>query len=187
MRFDAPSPTLAFFGCLSVTPPFSKNWLLIPARLALSLCKQGWILRAEVIWDKGAGRPESARDRPTEATKPSFFSASRGRTGMMDRPSRSRWFHHHTHHEIGHAMEQSVGKQRRMCFASGEMPMAAMRDPSGVFRLAPTLVRIPPPSQPSLSDVVWRHRVHPADGFSILSAALVHLLWSPSSLACKRR
>jgi hypothetical protein len=106
---------------------------------------------------------------------------------MMAGPSRSRWFHHHTHHEIGHAMEQSGGKLRRMCFASGEMPMAAMRDPSGVFRLVPTLVRIPPPSQPSLSGVVWRHRVHLAVEFSTLLAALAHPLWSPSSLACKRR
>jgi DNA modification methylase len=55
-----------------------KNWLLIPARLALSLCKQGWILRAEVIWDKGAGRPESARDRPTRSHEIIYlFSKSR--------------------------------------------------------------------------------------------------------------
>jgi DNA methylase len=44
-----------------------KNWLLIPARLALSLSQQGWILRAEVIWDKGAGRPESVQDCPTRS------------------------------------------------------------------------------------------------------------------------
>jgi DNA modification methylase len=44
-----------------------KNWLLMPARLAIALCKQGWILRAEVIWDKGAGRPESVQDRPTRS------------------------------------------------------------------------------------------------------------------------
>ncbi len=60
-----------------------KNWLLIPARLALSLCEQGWILRAEVIWDKGAGRPESARDRPTKSHETIFFF-SKSRTYWYD-------------------------------------------------------------------------------------------------------
>jgi hypothetical protein len=38
---------------------------MIPARLALSLQDDGWLLRQEVVWDKGWARPESARDRVT--------------------------------------------------------------------------------------------------------------------------
>jgi DNA modification methylase len=44
-----------------------KNWLLMPARLALSLRENGWTIRSEVIWDKGTGRPESVLDRPTRS------------------------------------------------------------------------------------------------------------------------
>jgi len=37
-----------------------KNWLLMPARLALSLQQVGWTIRSEVIWDKGTGRPQES-------------------------------------------------------------------------------------------------------------------------------
>ena len=39
--------------------------LMLPARLAIALQDDGWLLRHEVIWDKGWVRPESARDRVT--------------------------------------------------------------------------------------------------------------------------
>jgi hypothetical protein len=44
-----------------------QNWLLMPSRLALSLHEHGWTIRAELVWDKGAGRPESVQDRPTRS------------------------------------------------------------------------------------------------------------------------
>ena len=62
-----------------------KNWLLIPARLAITLGKQGWILRAEVIWDKGAGRPESVQDRPTRSHEIIYLLSK----------SRSYWYNGH--------------------------------------------------------------------------------------------
>jgi DNA modification methylase len=41
------------------------NLLFIPARLAMALQDDGWICRAEIIWDKGAqGRKESVTNRP---------------------------------------------------------------------------------------------------------------------------
>lgn len=46
-------------------PP--KNLLLIPARFALAMQADGWILRSEVIWHKPNPMPESVTDRPTKA------------------------------------------------------------------------------------------------------------------------
>lgn len=42
-----------------------KNLLLIPARLAMGLQADGWILRSEIIWHKPNAMPESIHDRPT--------------------------------------------------------------------------------------------------------------------------
>jgi DNA modification methylase len=56
---------------------FRKNWLLMPARVAMALQSQGWLLRSEVVWDKGYGRPESVKDRPTRSFETIFmFSKS---------------------------------------------------------------------------------------------------------------
>ena len=41
------------------------NLMMLPARLAIALQDDGWLLRHEVIWDKGWVRPESARNRVT--------------------------------------------------------------------------------------------------------------------------
>ena len=38
---------------------------MFPARLAIALKDDGWILRHDVIWDKGWVRPEAATDRVT--------------------------------------------------------------------------------------------------------------------------
>jgi DNA modification methylase len=39
------------------------NLLMVPARLALALQADGWILRAEICWNKTTGMPESVKDR----------------------------------------------------------------------------------------------------------------------------
>lgn len=45
----------------------NKNLMLIPARFALAMQADGWILRSEVIWHKPNPMPESVTDRPTKA------------------------------------------------------------------------------------------------------------------------
>lgn len=45
----------------------AKNLLLIPARVALALQSDGWIVRSDVIWSKPNCMPESVTDRPTRA------------------------------------------------------------------------------------------------------------------------
>ena len=51
----------------------AKNLLLVPARLALALQADGWFVRAEIIWEKTACLPESARDRPTRSHSTIFL------------------------------------------------------------------------------------------------------------------
>src|SRR6266536_746061 len=50
-----------------------KNLLLIPARVAIALQAQGWILRADIIWHKNNGTPESVTDRPTKSHEHVFL------------------------------------------------------------------------------------------------------------------
>jgi DNA modification methylase len=50
-----------------------KRALLVPQRLALALDDAGWIVRQEIVWRKPNVRPESARDRLTNATEPVLF------------------------------------------------------------------------------------------------------------------
>jgi len=43
----------------------AKSLLMIPARVVMAMQDDGWLLRSQIIWDKGFGRPDGARDRPT--------------------------------------------------------------------------------------------------------------------------
>lgn len=44
-----------------------KNMLMMPARLAIALQDDGWILRSEIVWHKPNPMPESVADRPTKS------------------------------------------------------------------------------------------------------------------------
>jgi DNA modification methylase len=46
-----------------------KQLMMMPARVALALQADGWVLRSDIIWGKLAPMPESVRDRPTNATE----------------------------------------------------------------------------------------------------------------------
>jgi len=55
---------------LPTRPPITippKNLLMIPARLAIALQDDGWILRSDIIWAKPNPMPESVKDRPTKS------------------------------------------------------------------------------------------------------------------------
>lgn len=45
----------------------TKQLLMIPARVAIALQADGWILRSEIVWHKPNPMPESITDRPTKA------------------------------------------------------------------------------------------------------------------------
>lgn len=50
-----------------------KDLCMIPARVAMALQADGWILRSEIIWHKRAPMPESVTDRPTKAHEQLFL------------------------------------------------------------------------------------------------------------------
>lgn len=55
----------------------AKDLMMIPARVAIALQASGWYLRADLIWCKPNGMPESIEDRPTKAHEHVFlFSKS---------------------------------------------------------------------------------------------------------------
>jgi DNA modification methylase len=74
-----------------------KDLLMIPARVAIALCDDGWYLRKDIIWAKPNPMPESVTDRPTSShehiflltKRPSYFyDADAVREGgVSDHPS----------------------------------------------------------------------------------------------------
>ena len=75
--FGSASKTCPYY---STTPPGlkQKDLSLIPARVALALQADGWVLRSGITWAKGVSfcehysgsvMPESTRDRPTSASE----------------------------------------------------------------------------------------------------------------------
>ena len=51
----------------------AKSLLMMPARVALALQENGWILRSEIIFGKTNPMPESTTDRPTSAHEKLFM------------------------------------------------------------------------------------------------------------------
>lgn len=56
-----------------------KDLMMIPARVAIALCADGWYLRSDVIWSKPTAMPESVTDRPTNAHEHIFLLAKNER------------------------------------------------------------------------------------------------------------
>lgn len=56
--------------------PF-KNLLMVPARVALALQNDGWILRNDIIWRKTNAKPESVKDRVSQTYEHFFLFSKR--------------------------------------------------------------------------------------------------------------
>lgn len=56
-----------------------KDLMMIPARLAIALCDDGWTLRAEIVWHKPSVMPESVTDRVTRAHEMVYMLAKSSR------------------------------------------------------------------------------------------------------------
>lgn len=56
-----------------------KDLCMVPARVALALCDDGWWLRSEIVWCKQSCMPESVTDRPTSATERIYLLAKNER------------------------------------------------------------------------------------------------------------
>jgi len=62
----------------------NKQLLMIPARVALALQKDGWILRQDIVWHKPNPMPESVRNRCTKAHE-YIFLLSKNKDYYYDR------------------------------------------------------------------------------------------------------
>ncbi len=61
-------------GGIRKSPGFKpKDLMLIPSRLAIRLCDDGWWVRSDIAWCKKAPMPESCTDRPTTAWEHVFL------------------------------------------------------------------------------------------------------------------
>jgi site-specific DNA-methyltransferase (cytosine-N4-specific) len=56
-----------------------KQLLMIPARLAIALQADGWIVRSDIVWHKPSPLPESVKDRPTNSYEHVFMLSKRSR------------------------------------------------------------------------------------------------------------
>ncbi len=57
----------------------AKNLMMIPARVAIALQGDGWILRQDIIWQKPNSMPESVTDRPSSNYEHLFLLAKQDR------------------------------------------------------------------------------------------------------------
>lgn len=55
-----------------------KSLMMIPARFAIAMQDDGWILRSEIVWAKRAPMPESVTDRPTKSHEMIYLFAKQG-------------------------------------------------------------------------------------------------------------
>jgi DNA modification methylase len=77
MNRDGTADTKAQRGRLPIVEHglAAKQLLMIPARVALALQADGWLLRSAITWCKSAPMPESVTDRPTSATEMVYLLA----------------------------------------------------------------------------------------------------------------
>lgn len=52
-----------------------KDLMMVPARVAIALCDDGWYLRSEILWCKPNGMVESITDRPTKSSERVYLLA----------------------------------------------------------------------------------------------------------------
>jgi site-specific DNA-methyltransferase (cytosine-N4-specific) len=76
-----------------------KDLIGVPWQLAFALQRQGWYLRADIVWNKPNCQPESVKDRPTRcheyvflfSKSEQYFYDSSGKRGPNDRNLRTVW------------------------------------------------------------------------------------------------
>jgi DNA modification methylase len=105
----------------------TKNLLLVPQRLALALHADGWIVRAEIIWNKTTCLPESATDRPTRSHS----------TILMLSKSANYYYDHEAGKEpvTGNTKHQGLGTTRKLA-----LPGSGNRSNSSFHATTPHIV-----------------------------------------------
>lgn len=57
----------------------AKSLMMVPARFAIAMIDDGWILRNEIVWNKPNPMPESVKDRATRAHEMIYMFSKSGR------------------------------------------------------------------------------------------------------------
>ena len=63
----------------------AKDLMMVPARVALALQADGWLLRSEIVWSKPNPMPESVTDRPTSAHEKVYLFSKCAWRGIENR------------------------------------------------------------------------------------------------------
>ena len=113
------------------------NLLMIPARLAMALQDDGWVLRQEIIWNKGWCRPESVSDRVTRTHEMVYMFAKQ--RGYFYNPDPIREALAHTVTTRGGQRQNVAGYGRNCGFRISDNPMG--RNSGSVWQIPPSQYR----------------------------------------------
>jgi len=113
------------------------NLLMIPARLAMALQDDGWVLRQEIIWDKGWCRPESVSDRVTRTHEMVYMFAKQ--RGYFYNPDPIREVLAHAATTRGKQQQDVVRYDRNCGFRISDNPMG--KNSGSVWHIPPSQYR----------------------------------------------
>lgn len=121
-----------------VLPP--KSLMMIPARFAIAMQDDGWILRSEIVWAKRAPMPESVTDRPTKSHEMIYLFAKQGSYWYDQEAVRERASgNSHGGGLVGdHRKDVGLGRFQRGLMIAKVTPDRNMRD---VWHLSPEPTR----------------------------------------------
>jgi DNA modification methylase len=90
-RFDHARPVYSKGYGLICKAARNKSLIGIPYRFAIGMIDAGWILRSEIVWDKGKGMPQRVKDRPIRTHESVFLFTSDERYYWTPSSTRSVW------------------------------------------------------------------------------------------------
>lgn len=102
-----------------------KNLVMMPARLALALQDDGWILRSDIIWEKPNPMPESVYDRPTTSHE-HVYLFSKGARYFYDFEAAKEPVSPNTHKRMAQDIEGQAGSERANGGTRADRPMKAV-------------------------------------------------------------
>lgn len=107
-----------------------KDLMLMPARVAIALCDDGWYLRSDIIWQKPNPMPESVTDRPTKSHE-HIFLLTKSERYYFDAEAIEEACSQGTHARISQDLANQIGSARANGGTKTNGPMKAVVKGSG--------------------------------------------------------
>jgi DNA modification methylase len=104
----------------------TKDRMLLPARVAIALCDDGWWLRDEIIWHKPNPMPSSVKDRTTPAHE-MIYMLSKSPRYYYDQEAVLEPCSANTHARLSQDVQNQVGSNRANGGTRADRPMKAVR------------------------------------------------------------